>query len=191
MTVRIILCLALAFSGISPTSYNIARGADTSPAMTVKLDIPEAYRDGKAAPPRWLGHRYPKEDRFYVVIENTGPKTVFIQHEDDVNRALHFEITGEDGKTNLVWRSGLPHEKYWAYDVRLAPGEIAVREIYYGRDWEKFPFPYNPRRVDETRKVTIRAVFEQAPSAERKKLGCWTGRVVSEPCEVTLVDDRV
>jgi len=143
-----------------------------------------------------LGHRYPNHkdyptsDLFRVVIENTSSQAVFIPREDDVNRALHLELITGKGKTLTLYQMPMAHVKYVADQLRLGPGEVTVCEVYYGNRPGDFrlPFPHDPNETDATRKVTIRAVFEQAPSANAPP-GTWTGKAVSEPHEVELVDD--
>jgi hypothetical protein len=190
MKPKIILCLTLVLSGGRPGGSDVAQCADASSAVKIKIDIPELSRDDRSAFPRFLENRNPSRDHFFVVIENTSSKPIFIPNLPEMYRWLHFEITTADGKTIIV--NPIPHEyaKYVRYDLRLGPGEVAVREIYYcdGRDWEKFPFPDDAQRANTARKVTLRAVFERSVSTNSQFLGCWTGKAVSEPYEVLLKD---
>lgn len=191
MNSKLILCFALVLSGSLFNFAHTAWCADESPAIKVMIDIPEIYRDGKLDFPRTLGNRYPNFAHFFVVIENTSSNSIIIPDEDDWNRVLHFEITTDDGKATTSYRTPQAREKYSPYDLRLAPGTVAVREIYYGRDWETFPFPHDPHQTGQTRKVTLRAVFEQKPFKDTIRPAPWIGKVVSPPCEVLLDDNAV
>jgi hypothetical protein len=188
MKTKFILGLVLILGGIGAIIWLQTRSSP-APALKVMIDIPEIYRDGKLSFPRTLENRYPKYDHFFVVIQNISPKPVIIPDEDDMNRLLRFEITTDDGKTATLYRNMLEHAKYFPYDLRLAPGAVAVREIYYGRDWEPFPFPHDPHRALSTRKVTLRAIFEQKAAKDTVRASTWTGSVVAPPCEVVLEDN--
>jgi hypothetical protein len=190
MKPKFILCLALVLSGGLLNFVNIVHGAGEPSALKVMIDIPEICQNGKFAPPQ-LENRYPNYDHFFVVVENISSNSICIPNEDDVKRVLHFEITSGDGKMTTLYRLPLAHAKYVSYDLRLAPGEATVREIYYGRDWDKFPFPHDPHLTEQTNKVTIRAVFEQKPLKDAMPPATWVGRIVSEPYEVILEDDAL
>jgi hypothetical protein len=191
MKPKILLCLALVLSGSLFNFANTAWCADESPAIKVMIDIPEICRDGKLAFPRTLGNQNPISACFFVVIENTSSNSIIIPNEDDMNRVLHFEITTDDGKATASYRTPQIHTRYFPHDLRLAPGTVAVCEIYYGHDWETFPFPHDPHHTGQIRKVTLRAVFEQKPFKDTIAPAAWIGKVVSQPCEVLLEDDAL
>lgn len=73
--------------------------------------------------------------------------------------------------------------------LRLEPGEASVRVINYCQpaEWEKFPFPENQKVRGQVNRVSMQAVFE--PSTGNPALGYWTGKAVSQPCEVELEDN--
>jgi hypothetical protein len=190
MKSRIVLCFAVVLSGLFIVTDR-GKCAEAPSGLTVMIDIPEIWKDGKVVIPRSLGNRYPAQDHFFVVIQNTSPGPIVIRDEDDVNRALHFEVTTPEGKTIVLYRRGREYSKYVENEIRLAPGEVTVREIYYERDWDAFPFPHDPKESDTTRTVTMRAVFEEKPLKAAGLSGCWTGRAVSHPYEVVLEDDAV
>jgi hypothetical protein len=144
MKSRILLCFAVVLSGLFIVTDR-GKCAEAPSGLTVMIDIPEIWKDGKVVIPRSLGNRYPARDHFFVVIQNTSPEPIVIRDEDDVNRALHFEVTTPEGKTIVLYRTGRNYSKYVENEIRLAPGEVTVREIYYGRDWDAFPFPHDPK----------------------------------------------
>jgi hypothetical protein len=192
MKSKLLLGLALVLSGGFFNVANIARCADEPSAIKVIIDIPEFGWDGKITGQRTLENRYPNYDHFYVVIENISAKPVFLAEGNGVMGGLSFEITTV-GNTNIVVnRRPLLAAKYVAGEFSLSPGQATVVEIVYGRDWERFPFPQDSHYADQKSTVTIRAVLEVKPAIGSATLkGYWTGKVISEPYEVVLVNNAL
>ena len=190
MKSKLVLVLALVLSGGLFNFANIARCADAPSAIKLMIDIPEFGGDGQITRQRMLENRYPKYDRFYVVIENISTKQVFLAEGNGVIGGLSFEITTVNNTNIVVHRLLQNIQKYFAGEIALSPGQATVMEIVYGRDWEKFPFPQD--YADQESKVTIRAVLEVKPAIENATLkGSWTGKVISEPDEVVLENNAL
>jgi hypothetical protein len=192
MKPKLLLGLALVLSGGLFNFATTARCADDPSAIKVMIDIPEFRWDGKSTGQRSLENRYPNHDHFYVVIENVSAKPVFLAEGNGVIDGLYFEITTAGNTNIVVHRLPQPASKYVAGEIAIAPGQAAVMDIVYGRDWEKFPFPQDSHHADQKSKVTIRAVLEVKPAMGNTTLkGCWTGKVISEPYEVVLENNAL
>jgi hypothetical protein len=187
MKPKLIFCLALVLSGGLFGCCNIPHQASEPSTLKVMIDIPDYSWNGKPAFPRSLLNRY-KDAHFFVVLENMSSQILFLRGMNDQIGDLSFEITDEDGKKIVVHRSEMDDEKNVSREWRLMPGQATVQEIYYDRDWEKFPFPDND---GQRRKVTIRAVFEQKIFKDAMPPATWAGRIVSEPYEVILENDAL
>ncbi len=66
--------------------------------------------------------------------------------------------------------------------MELAPGEHYVIDVYPHRGWTGFPLPASGKEM----KLKLRAVYEIRPDDDSKKLNVWTGRIESDPVDVTL-----
>ncbi|MGH7975399.1 MAG: hypothetical protein ACREDS_06570 [Limisphaerales bacterium] len=155
------------------------------------IDIPEYGWDGKISTQRILENRDPDHDHFYVVIENVSSKPVFLSEVNGEIHGLSFEITTDDGKKIMVHRGVQTREKTTFRELAIPPGQVSVREIYYGLDWGPFPFPKKPHTGSRPGKVTvtIRAAFEEKPPKSVTEMDYWSGRAVSEPYTVVLEDN--
>jgi hypothetical protein len=198
MKPKIILCLALISAAVIlglcySYTYLSAFLADYGPnynpsALEVTMEIPAIQLPGQTRPT--LNTLYNQQARdpdahFDVKIKNVSSQPVFIWDAStlEADYALSFEITEayiwtfKVEKRLMVNTAGNPFALHL-----LAPGETQVREIYYVGNWDP-PFPFDANR-DKT--VTLRAVFEQKHTDLPVGAKIWTGRVVSEPCEVVL-----
>ena len=195
MKPKIILCLALILSGVFPGFCNMAYCADRSPSIKITIDIPEIWIDGVKPYPRTLSNANP-DDSFVVLIENISSKPLLLLRENGHLLDLWFEVVGEDGKTTVINQNNPVPTAVVNDDLRIEPGKTAGVVIRYVsensgtwsyREWGKYYFPFPTSYYWENRKVTIRAVLKTAyPESEATKLGIWTGKAVSEPCEVIL-----
>ena len=188
MKTKLILYSALILSGSLFNFANTARCADESPALKVMLDIPAYGWGGKAVVPQALANRNPNDEHFHIVIENISSNTVFLVTGNGAIETLAIEITLDNGKTITVHRELRDASKYVTRELAIPPGQATVQDIYYGRDWEKFPFPENSQ---PPRTVTMRAVLSVPPLSKEDAThgyfkGCWTGEAISEPCQVNL-----
>jgi hypothetical protein len=187
MKPKLIICLALVLSGGLFGCSSISRQVSEPSALKVMVDIPEHSWNGKPAFPRSLLNRY-KDAHFFVVLENASSQILFLRGMNNEIGDLSFEITDADGRKIVVHRSDMDQTKNVSREWRLMPGQATVQEIYYDRDWEKFPFPDSD---GQSRKVTIRAVFEQRPLKDAMPPAIWAGRIVSEQHEVVLENDAL
>lgn len=183
-----LLCFALVLSGGLFQFASVAHGADEPPAIKVMIDIPAFGQNGKITQQPTLGNRYPNDDHFYVVIENISSKPAFLKTGNSEILGLSFEVTTNDGKKITINRLAKPTAKYVFGELAVLPGQVTVQPIYYGRDWENFPFPDNP---GQPKKVVLRALLSESPPKESEAKdtlkGHWTGKVVSEPHEIFLL----
>jgi hypothetical protein len=159
-------------------------------ALKVSVVLPELYNpDGKLAWPstiRNAGYGF----KFFVVVENVSTADLYIWSESNSTgiSALSFEVTGPDGARTVVKRIPIDWSKNILRAERIAPGGFHVRAIETPH-WENFPFGAK----DSRREVTLRAVFEQAryevpKKNEAEKLAIWSGKVVSAPYKVVLLN---
>ena len=191
MKPKLIFFLSLVLNGLLPKA---GQCAEESSAIKVKIDIPELWMNGKLVFQRTLQNRY-QDAHFFVVIENVSSNLILFGDEDlDYN--LSFEITDEDGEKTMIHHVAELDSGKLPCELRLAPGQVTVREIRYNlvkygqqAEWEKFPFPNNPHVTDQTRKVTIRTVFEQKLPNNTPSPNFWTGKTLSDSYDVLLVDN--
>jgi len=184
MKTKIILIFALVLGGLSGLTSS-ARGADD---IKIMLDIPSYGWDGTVTQPPELQNRYPGYDHFYVIIENVSDKTIFLAEGNGEINGLSFEIVTANHKT-VIMRRVQTFTKYVTGEFAVPPGQAKVEEVYYNRDWTTFPFPQNTTVTDNKTMVSIRAVLANAGQDYFK--GCWTGKAVSEPYQVTLLNNAI
>ncbi|HEY3760348.1 MAG TPA: discoidin domain-containing protein [Verrucomicrobiae bacterium] len=190
MNLKLLLTLTLVLAGLSDS------GCLAASDIKIMMDIPAYGWDGKVSEPPWLENRYPGSDHFYVIVENVSDKTIFLAEGNDEILGLSFEIVTADHKTITISRSPQVYTKYVVNEVAVPPGQATVEEIYYDRDWGTFPFPQNIKVTNTKTRVFLRAVLEFATTANTDAApgylkGCWTGKAVSEPCEVALLNNAI
>lgn len=181
---RFILGLALIVGCLSGLS-NDARGAAD---IKIMFDIPGYGWNGQVSQPPQLQNRYPGYDHFYVIIENVSDKTIFLAEGNGEINGLSFEVTTANHKTVIV-RKPQVFTKYVIGEFAVPPGQAKVEEIYYNRDWATFSFPQNTKETNSKTNVSLRAVLEVKPENYLK--GCWTGKTVSDPYDVTLLNNEI
>ena len=187
---KFLLCLALVPCGL----FCLTGKAQSTNDVKIMMDIPSFGWNGQVSRPAELQNRYPASDHFYVVIENISDKTIFLTEGNGEISGLSFEIVAADHKTVMVHRLQQQFQKHVVGEFAVPPGQAKVEEIYYNLDWGTFPFPQNTNITDNKTLVSLRAVLEVKPStnAEQRYLkGCWTGKAVSVPFEVTLLNDAI
>jgi hypothetical protein len=179
---------ALVVIGAALHSAPTVAMADEPATLKILIDIPSHGWDGKMVNPKTLRNTYPDREQFRVVIENISAKPVFLAEGNSMIDGLSFEIITDDGRKTVSHRLLMTQSKYVVGELAIPPGLATVQDIYYGRDWEAFPFP---DRTVRTRKITLRAMLsmpvlskEEAESAYLK--GHWMGTAASEPCSVIL-----
>jgi hypothetical protein len=168
-----------------------------APVLKVSVVLPELYDpDGKLAWPstiRNAGYGF----KFFVVVENVSTADVYVWAESNSSGSstLSFEVTDLDGTKTIVKRIPIDFSKNILRAERLAPGGFHVRAIEYDTlpgktaHWEMFPFGAK----DSRKEVTLRAVFEQSKiellkKEKDEKLAIWSGKVVSAPFKVVLMN---
>ena len=165
--------------------------ADQSDALRIRLDIhPAVGADADIRKIADAGSRVDCSDPdgiFRLVVENVSSKPVVL--ESWQTHRPWLEITDEGGATFSACPAPPPPQMP-APSIILAPGEKTVIEIcdVMPALLRYLNFSLPNRAQGAGRQVTIRAVLQFKPGSS---LGIayadyWTGRVVSEPCKVTL-----
>jgi hypothetical protein len=163
-----------------------------APELKVSVVIPELYNpDGKLAWPstiRNAGYGF----KFFVVVGNISKADSYVWAESNSagDSTLSFELTGPDGIKTIIKRIPIDYAKNIIRAERVAPGGFHVRAIEYDTlpgktpQWESFPFGAKESR----REATLQAIFEQPKKGLGEKLAIWSGKVVSAPCKIVLMN---
>jgi hypothetical protein len=166
-------------------------------ALKVSVVIPELYDpDGKLAwQPTIRNAGYGLH--FFVVVENVSNTDVYVWAEGNSAgySTVSFEATGPEGGKTIIKREPIVWGKNIIRAERVIPGGYHVRSIEYDTlpgktpQWESFPFGAKESR----REVTLQAIFEQSkveqPRKDKdEKLTIWSGRIVSIPLKVILMN---
>jgi len=123
-------------------------------------------------------------DHFHILVKNVSDKPVrlwtdrFSWGYDN----LSFELIGDDGTITTIQRTPRSWTKNFPDWLEVAPGECWVIDVNWFtakvKDiWEKAAD--RPESSPKPKLVKLRAVYEVHPDAESKKLGVWTGKVLS------------
>jgi len=162
-------------SGASGDAEAQERPISGDKELTVSIAIPlsGAYSE------RAISY-YGKEPKFHVLVTNISdrPQRIWEDWNSWGYYMLSFEITAPNGKVWHIekgphaWKRNFP--SWWT----LPPHESQVLEVYFAdsKTWSLTPFP---RPLEDPETYTLRAIFEIGPSAEAKKNGVWTGRIMS------------
>lgn len=143
-------------------------------AISVSIAIPEHHM-----------HRSLNEyDHFHVIVTNKTDKPIrlwtdrFSWGYDN----LSFEITGDDGKVTKVTKKPRGWRKNYPDWLSLGPGESYVLNVDFFSEvgqgiWDNVP---KPTKTSTTKRlIKLRAVYEVMPDDESRRLGVWSGKVVS------------
>ena len=117
---------------------------------------------------------------FPVIVTNTSTEPVRFWQEwcSWGYNALSFELTDKDGKTWIarkvgrqIWRRNFPD--CWT----LLPKESLVIDVFFADTeiWEGFPLD----REGHPHYYTMRVICSVQAEEDSRKLGVWTGRIVS------------
>lgn len=121
---------------------------------------------------------------FYVVLTNVSPETqsVWEYWNSWGYQTVSFEMTTADGKKVLVSRGQEDFTRNFPSTFLLEPGEHQVYAIRLDRQWETHPpLPKAPETP-----ITLKAVYEVAPTPEAAQYKVWTGRLESRTYKFNL-----
>lgn len=130
--------------------------------------------------------KYPERiPHFHVIVSNVSDKPQRIFQEWNLwgYHGLSFEITDMHGKKWVAkkkpTRFNMNFPEFWTLD----PHQSMVMEVFFADldTWEGFPLPESGSQT-----VTMRAIFAFKPDDESRKLGVWTGSVVSKADKFTF-----
>ena len=150
---------------------------EAKPALRVSIAVPA--NNGRRA---IILNR--PDSHFHVVVTNVSDKPVRLWREwcswGYFN--LTFKVTDGAGEEFVAKKTQHEWTKNYPDFQDLAPGESYVIDVYPHRDWKDFPLPANGKEM----KLKLAAVYEIHPDDQSKQSNVWTGRVESDPIDVTV-----
>lgn len=124
--------------------------------------------------------------RFRVVIENLSKHQVKLWRERYSwgYYNLKFQITSDNGATWIAKKKEIAWEKNFPDFVSLDPSDKIVVDVTFNSDiWENVL----PPDAEKSTAVSMSAIYESEDSEDAKKKGIWSGRLVSDKREYTLL----
>ena len=124
--------------------------------------------------------------RFHVIIENSSERQVNLWREryswGYFN--LKFQITDEKGATWIARKKEKEWEKNFPSFVSVDPRDKMVIDVTFNPDiWENVL----PPNTEQSTTVSMIAIYESEDSEDTRKRGIWSGRLVSDKREYTLL----
>jgi hypothetical protein len=121
---------------------------------------------------------------FYVLLSNGSkqPQTVWEDWNSWGYYAISFELTTNDGKKYVLSKRQTGFTKNYPSWVVIEPGEHVVYPIHLN-EWRETR-PALPKTAELP--ITLKAIYEIAPTPESGQYKVWTGRVESHPYNFTL-----
>lgn len=124
--------------------------------------------------------------RFQVIIENLSPHPVNLWRERYSwgYYNLQFQITDEKGVTWIATKKEKEWNKNFPDFGSIDPRGKRVMDVTFSPDiWKNLP------RADAEKPMTISmiAIYESEDSEDARKRGVWSGRLVSDKSEYTLL----
>lgn len=155
-------------------------------STAVLADDPESMEPVKVtiAVPIHHGHRSLNEaDHFHILVTNVSDKPIrlwtdrFSWGYDN----LSFELIGDDGKVSRIVKKPREYDKNFPDWLELEAGGSYVLNVDWfseqGRAvWDDAPVANGKAKPTL---VKLRAVYEVIPDEQSRKLGVWTGKIVS------------
>ena len=165
------LCLLL----ILTSGYAAAEKAELS--LTIALPIHNGQRTiqvGRQAA------------RFHVIIENSSERQVNLWREwyswGYFN--LKFLMTDESGATWIAKKKEKEWEKNFPDFLSVDPSDKMVIDVTFDPDvWENVL----PPGTEQSTTVSMIAIYESEDSEDARKRGIWSGRLVSDKRDYTLM----
>lgn len=117
-------------------------------------------------------------EHFHVVVTNVSDEPVRLWREwcSWGYHSLSFEIRNEDGSVTVVEKAPRSWRKNFPDWTTIPPGDHMVFEVSFDpQTWQNAPLP----EKGESRRVTMKAVFEIAEDKDTEEHKVWTGRVSS------------
>jgi len=117
---------------------------------------------------------------FSVVVENISsrPLELFTDGNSEGDQTLSFDIKPADGRESRVVKEIHAYSKNIPEVVRLQPGEVWVRDVFYNRrEWAGFERAHGRR----PQKTQIVATLSQKGEGWKRDPDVWSGRASSPP----------
>jgi len=129
-----------------------------------------------------MAYKAPRE--FYVVLTNESkkPQPVWEIWNSWGYQNVSFELTTTDGKKFIVSKRQQEFTMNFPSTFLIEPGEHQVYAIRLDESWETHP---TLPKLDEMR-ITLKAIYEVAPTSEAVQFKVWTGRLESRSYNLTL-----
>src|SRR6266481_3550503 len=172
------LCVVLVFV----TSCNTRKEAATSKTQSSVQKspfslsvVPEASHGEPFGSSIEMAHNKPRD--FYVVLTNVSSQTqaVWEYWNSWGYQTVSFELTTTDGKKFLVSKRQQDFTKNYPSTFLIEPSEHQVYAIRLDEWWETHP---SLPKTDEM-PITLKAIYEEAPTPEAAQYKVWTGRLES------------
>jgi hypothetical protein len=130
-----------------------------------------------------IGNDSPKA--FSVVLTNISkdPQPVFETSNSWGCWTVSFEFTMPDGRKIHVARGSEIFTRNVPSTILIPPGQRKVYAIGLDKRWESRP---ELTANDETTNITLKAIYQVEASREAARIKVWTGRVESNPYDLTL-----
>jgi hypothetical protein len=118
-----------------------------------------------------------KARNFYVVLTNVSsqPQAVWEYWNSWGYQTVSFELTTTDGKKSLVSKRQQDFTINYPSTFLIEPSEHQVYAIRLDEWWETHP---SLPKTDEM-PITLKAIYEVAPTPEAAQYKVWTGRLES------------
>jgi len=156
-----------------PASLKVDAKAQKSPfSLSV---VPETSRGEGLGSTIDMAHDKPRD--FSVVLTNVSsePQAVWEYWNSWGYQTVSFELTTVDGKKFLVSRRQEAFTRNFPSTFLIEPSEHQVYAIRLDEWWETHP---SLPKTDET-PITLKAIYEVAPTPEAAQYKVWTGRLES------------
>jgi hypothetical protein len=179
------LCAVLVFI----TTFNIQKQAASSKAQSSVQKspfslsvVPETSHGEGFGSSIEMAHNKPRD--FYVVLTNVSsePQAVWEYWNSWGYQTVSFELTTVDGKKFIVSRRQGNFTRNFPSTFLIEPGEHQVYAIRLDERWETHPLL---PKTDEA-PITLRAIYEVAPTPEAPQHKVWTSRVESRTYSLKL-----
>jgi hypothetical protein len=125
-----------------------------------------------------------RPDTFYVVVTNVSeqPHAVWALSNSWGYRSLSLEMALPNGTTVTLFKKPQRFTRNIPRAFLIPPHEHQVFPIRLDSEWQNRPtFP-----AAGSEQITLRVIYEVAPSAEATDQAVWAGRVASQPYALTL-----
>lgn len=152
-----------------------------APATPFSVSVVPSHSEGEGAS---ITMAHDTRNEFYVVLTNISdqPQTVWEYWNSWGYRAISFEFTLSEGQKIVVSKTPQRFTVNFPSTFVVQPKEHQVFVIVLNKSWEARPALPNLERIP----ITLKAIYEVAPTPESVRQGVWTGRIESQGYKLNL-----